>query len=260
MRTKLNKLYNDVKKEIREHKSSFLIYLILRLMVIFVMVLQIFNKNYENLFFCLLTLLLLTIPSFLQVTFKIELPSLLEIIILIFIFMAEILGEVSQFYMIFPYFDTLLHTCNGFIAAAIGFSLVDILNNDERIQFNLSPLFVAIVAFSFSMSIGILWEFFEYIMDMIFLTDMQKDTIIHTISSVDLLNKVQGGLITDIYDLSINGIKLNGYLDIGLIDTMNDLIVNFIGATVFSIFGYFYSKNYKMFKNIKMLLPVKKHK
>ena len=253
MRNKLKKLFRDVKNEIREHKSSFFIYLLLRLLVIIMMILQMFNKNYENVFFCLLTLLLLTIPSFLQVTFKVELPTTLEIIILLFLFIAVILGDVSRFYMIFPYFDTLLHTCNGFLAAAVGFSLVDLLNNNDKIQFHLSPIFVVIVAFCFSMTIGILWEFFEYFMDLIFYTDMQKDTIIHTISSVELMPYFNGGIINHINTTSVNGmnLNLNGYLDIGLIDTMNDLIVNFIGAFVFSFFGYFYSKNNHNFKNIK---------
>ena len=114
--------------ELREHKSSFMVYFILRLLVIVVMILQIFNKNYENVFLCILTLLLLVIPSFVQVTMKIELPTTLEIIILVFIFAAEILGEIREFYIVFPFWDTVLHTLNGFLAAAIGFSMVDLLN------------------------------------------------------------------------------------------------------------------------------------
>ena len=121
--------------ELREHKSSFMVYFILRLLVIVVMILQIFNKNYENVFLCILTLLLLVIPSFVQVTMKIELPTTLEIIILVFIFAAEILGEIREFYIVFPFWDTVLHTLNGFLAAAIGFSMVDLLNRSERMVF-----------------------------------------------------------------------------------------------------------------------------
>ncbi len=255
MKERFIHLFNDIKLELKEHRSSFIIYVLLRLMVVLMMILQIFNKNYENVFFCILTLLLLVVPSFLQVTFKVELPTTLEIIILIFIFAAEILGEVSSFYLIFPYFDTILHTINGFLAAAVGFSLVELLNNDSRIQFSLSPLFMVIVAFSFSMTIGVLWEFFEFSMDMFFLTDMQKDTIITTLSSTHL-----NDVIYNIHSLNVNGmdLNLNGYLDIGLIDTMYDLVVNFIGAFTFSIFGYFYLKNNSMFKSIRRFIPVKK--
>lgn len=244
------KKYKQWKKaiamELREHKSSFAVYVVLRILVIVMMVLQILNQNYENVFLCALTLLLLIIPSMIQVTFKVELPTTLEIIILFFAFAAEILGEISEFYLIFPFWDTVLHTLNGFLAAAIGFSLVDLLNRSEKLTFDLSPLFMAIVAFCFSMTIGVVWEFFEFGMDMFFGLDMQKDTIVHEISSV-LLNPAGKNVpvrVSGIYDVVVNGepLGLGGYLDIGLIDTMMDLFVNFIGATVFSVFGYFYVK------------------
>lgn len=203
-----------IRMELREHKSSFMVYLILRILVIVMLVLQILNQNYENAFLCILTLLLLIIPSFVQVTFKIELPTTLEIIVLLFIFGAEILGEIAEFYLVFPFWDTVLHTLNGFLAAAIGFSLVDLLNRSERTVFHLSPLFTAIVAFCFSMTIGVVWEFFEFGMD-------------------------------QIQEVMVNGqaLGLGGYLDIGLVDTMEDLFVNFIGAAVFSVIGFFYVRS-----------------
>ena len=233
--------------ELREHKSSFIVYFTLRLLVIVMLVLQLLNKNFENAFLCILTLLLLGIPSLLQITFKVELPTTLEIIILVFIFAAEILGEISEFYLVFPFWDTVLHTINGFLAAAIGFSLVDLLNRDKRTVFNLSPLFAAIVAFCFSMTIGVVWEFFEFGMDQIVGYDMQKDTIIHTIRSVTLdpAGRNVPYVIDNITNVAVNGqeLGLGGYLDIGLLDTMQDLIVNFIGAAVFSVIGFFYVKN-----------------
>ena len=233
--------------ELREHKSSFVVYFVLRLLVIVMMVLQLLNRNYENVFLCALTLLLLVIPSFVQVTFKVELPTTLEIIILLFIFAAEILGEISEFYLMFPFWDTVLHTMNGFLAAAIGFSLVDLLNRSERTVFNLSPLFTAIVAFCFSMTIGVLWEFFEFGMDLIGGYDMQKDTVIHMIRSVTLdpAGHNVPYVLDGITETAVNGkeLGLGGYLDIGLIDTMEDLIVNFIGEFLFSVIGFFYVKN-----------------
>lgn len=233
--------------ELREHKSSFVVYFVLRLLVIVMMVLQLLNRNYENVFLCALTLLLLVIPSFVQVTFKVELPTTLEIIILLFIFATEILGEISEFYLMFPFWDTVLHTMNGFLAAAIGFSLVDLLNRSERTVFNLSPFFTAIVAFCFSMTIGVLWEFFEFGMDLIGGYDMQKDTVIHMIRSVTLdpAGRNVPYVLDGITETAVNGkeLGLGGYLDIGLIDTMEDLIVNFIGAFLFSVIGFFYVKN-----------------
>ena len=63
-----------------------------------------------------MTLVLLIVPSLVQVTFKIELPTVLEILILVFIFSAEILGEIQEYYIIIPMWDTVLHTINGFLA------------------------------------------------------------------------------------------------------------------------------------------------
>ena len=233
--------------EIREHKSSFFVYMILRILVILIMVLQIFNKNFENVFLCVLTLGLLVVPSFLQIQLRIEIPTTLEIFMLLFIFAAEILGEIREYYIIFPIWDTMLHTINGFLAAAIGFSLVDILNRHERFAFQLSSRFMALVAFCFSMTIGVLWEFFEFGMDILFHFDMQKDTIISCISSVMLneAGKNHPVIIGGVTEVLVNGseLGLGGYLDIGLIDTMKDLLVNFVGALVFSIIGYYYVKH-----------------
>ena len=175
---RLRNLSKALHMELREHRSSFLVYVTLRVLVIVMMVLQLLNRNYENVFLCALTLLLLIMPSLVQITFKVELPTTLEIIILLFIFAAEVLGEISEFYLVFPFWDSVLHTLNGFLAAAIGFSLVDLLNRSERTVFNLSPVFTAIVAFCFSMTIGVVWEFFEFGMDQIGGYDMQKDTVI----------------------------------------------------------------------------------
>ena len=255
-------MWKALSMELREHKSSFMVYFVLRLLVIIVMILQIFNKNYENVFLCILTLLLLVIPSLVQVTMKIELPTTLEIIILVFIFAAEILGEIREFYIVFPFWDTVLHTLNGFLAAAIGFSLVDLLNRSEKMVFKLSPLFTAIVAFCFSMTIGVIWEFFEFGMDHILGFDMQKDTIIHTIRSV-MLDPAGGNNVAEIGNINSVAVQgkdlgLGGYLDIGLIDTMKDLMVNFIGAVVFSVIGYFYVKNRGRGRMVGRFVPRKK--
>lgn len=241
-----------VGKELREHRSSFVVFSILRLLVVLTLVRQLFLHSYESFFLCALTLVLLYVPSWIQVRLRIELPPALEITILCFIFAAEILGEINAFYIVIPFWDTILHTLNGFLAAAVGFSLVVILNNNNRLVFTLSPFFMALVSFCFSMTIGVLWEFFECFMDFFFHTDMQKDTVIHSIYSVALdvtrSNKVVG--ITGIHSTAVNGTALgvNGYLDIGLLDTMKDLFVNFIGALVFSITGFFYSKSKGMKK------------
>lgn len=261
---KIKQMWKAVHMELQEHKSSFLVYVILRLAVLLMMVLQLFHGNYENVFLCILTLVLLMVPSFIQVNLKIELPTTLEIIILLFIFAAEILGEIQAYYIRFPGWDTLLHTMNGFLAAAIGFSLVDLLNRNEKVKFQLSPAFTAIVAFCFSMTIGVIWEFFECGMDLFLGFDMQKDTVIHSITSV-MLDPTKGNhpvTIRGITDVAVNGesLGLGGYLDIGLLDTMKDLFVNFVGAVVFSIIGFFYVKSRGKGKMARRFIPRRKKK
>ena len=249
----------------KEKRSVTLVYILLRTSVVLVMLAQIFNRNFENVFLCVLTLLLFMMPSFMKRKLDVELPNTLEIIILLFIYAAEILGEIGAYYVTFPYWDTVLHTLNGFLCAAIGFSLVDILNRSSSKRFNLSPLYMAIVAFCFSMTVGVIWEFFECTMDQLFFLDMQKDTVVGAIGSIML--DAPGGnhpvVIKDITDVIIvqadgtrTALGLGGYLDIGLLDTMEDLFVNFIGALTFSIIGYFYVQSRGENKFAKRFIPV----
>jgi hypothetical protein len=250
-------------KEIRAYAKQrpkvFTVYVILRLLVVAVLVRSAMLKEYESMFVCLLVLVLFMLPSFLERKLKIELPDTLEIIILVFIFAAEILGELECYFIQYPNWDTILHTTSGFLCAAIGFSLVNLLNKDNRISLSLSPLYMAIAAFCFSMTIGVLWEFIEFSADRLFLLDMQKDTVITTISSVtlDATNSNTPIVIRNINDVAVNGqsLGLGGYLDIGLYDTMEDLFVNFIGAVVFSLFGYFYVKHEGRGKLVSSLVP-----
>lgn len=246
----------ELKSYIQKHKAVSVVYFVLRLAVIAIMIPEIFNRNYNNVFLCVLTLVLFMIPSFVEKRIKIDVPDLLEIIILLFIFAAEILGELREYYLTFPYWDTMLHTINGFLCAAIGFALIDILNGSEKVSFNVSPLFSALCAFCFSMTVGVLWEFFEYFMDIVFHTDMQKDDIINTVSSVlfhpDGRNIAQ--TIT-VDSMTLNGMTFDGYIDIGLRDTMQDMFVNFIGAVVFSVIGFFYVRKRGRNRVIEGLIP-----
>lgn len=221
-------------------------YILLRLIVIGVLVRSILLKEYESAFTCVLVLILYMLPDFVQRRFRIELPTTLEMLILLFIFAAEILGELGSYFIQYPHWDTLLHTTTGFVSAAFGYSMVDFLNRNTK-HVNLSPLFMAFVSFCFAMTIGVLWEFFEFGADYLFHSDMQKDTVIHAFSSVmlDPTNSNIAIRVEGIDDVIVNGqsLGLGGYLDIGLYDTMEDLFVSFIGALVFSVFGYFSTKS-----------------
>lgn len=249
------------------NKKDIAVYIILRTLVIIIMIRQFFMGEWNNVFLCILTLILFLVPTFIERKVNIEFPDTLQIIILLFIFSAEILGEINEYYLTIKHWDTILHTINGFLCAAIGFSLIDILNQKEFIYVTLSPVFVALVAFSFSMTIGVCWEFFEYGMDTFFRKDMQKDYIVTSFSTVNLdpdgknrpvyVKNITGTTIhTKNEDIEIEG----GYLDIGINDTMKDLLVNFVGAVVFSIIGWLYIEDRDKYKFAQNFIPVMKKK
>ncbi len=239
-------------------------YLLLRVSVIGILIAQFFNRNFENVMLCVLTLILFAIPALIERRLKIEIPDTLEIIILLFIYAAEILGEIRSFYTAFPGWDTMLHTMNGFLCAAIGFSMIDILNRNDRFKFYLSPVYLALFAFCFSMTVGVIWEFFEFGMDHFFGADMQKDTIIQSFNTV-LLDPAKGTTpvtvsgISDVILVKSDGTQmalgLGGYVDIGIIDTMSDLFVNFIGAVVFSFLGFLYIKGRGKGSFVRRFIP-----
>ena len=241
-------IFASLTKQIKKDKRAFVVYAILRLLVIGVLVRSIFLSQWESVFTCSLTLVLLFVPSMLERGLKIEVPTTLEIITYIFVFSAEILGEIECYYMKFPFWDTMLHTVNGFMFAAFGFALVDIFNRHGKFTFKLSPLFCALVAFCFSMTVGVMWEFFEFGSDYLMHLDMQKDTMVYSINSTYLdpdgannVIRIADIVSTDIHT-SVGTYTIDGYLDIGLYDTMGDMFVNFVGAVVFSFIGYIYVK------------------
>ena len=184
---------------------------------------------------------------------NIDIPTTLEVIIFVFVFAAEILGELQSYFIKYSNWDTILHTSSGFLCAAVGFSLVDLLNRSDNAKVQLSPGYLAITAFCFSMTIGILWEFIEFSADRLFLLDMQKDTIVNQISSVSLdpTNSNISITVKGIKDVILvtdsgeQALGLGGFLDIGLYDTMEDLFVNFVGAVVFSVAAFFECKSEK---------------
>ena len=255
---------NNLKSRLKKSKATFIVFTILRVLIVLVMVRSIMIGNYEGTATCVLTLLLLLVPAFLEGALRIEIPPLFEGIIYCFIFSANILGELAHFYAHIPIWDTMLHTLNGFLFAAVGFSTVDLLNRNSK-NVKLSPLYLTLVAFCVSMTVGVLWEFFECGMDLFFGTDMQKDFIVNTINSCELdpahnqtVIQVKDIVSTQIITASGKVISVEGgYLDIGILDSMKDLFVNFIGAIVFCIFGFIYEKVGEKSKTAKLVEGLK---
>lgn len=229
-------------------RRNILIFVIMRALIIFCMFRQLANGYYHHVLLCMLSLVLISIPAILKTTLHIKLPNVFEVAVCLFVYGAEILGEIENFYGNIPAWDTMLHTINGFLAAAVGFGIIDLLNTHSK-RMNMAPLFVGLVSFCFSMTVGVFWEFVEFGVDSMFRADMQKDRIVQSVSSVTFdpeqannAIKIDDIAYTILYDE--NGQELmvidGGYLDIGIIDTMKDLWVNLIGAAVFSACGYLY--------------------
>lgn len=255
------------REDMRRHvllksRGLMVVYIFLSAMVIFTLIRSIFRQEYANVMMCLLTLALFMVPAFVEKNFKVHLTSFFEAIVLVFIFSAEILGEINSYYERVPHWDTVLHTVNGFLFAAFGFALLDMINRDSHIKFKLSPIYLALVAFCFSMTIGVVWEFYEFGADMLFATDMQKDTYIAGFSTVTL-DETKSNIAIPVRGIEEVVVRLESgeeivlptYLDVGLVDTMKDLMVNFIGAAVFSVIGFFYVKHQGKGKFASQFIP-----
>lgn len=246
----ISRAKETMRRKRAEQPVVFVLYFVLRALVLVTLVRSAFLGHYEHMMLCVLTLVLLLVPSLIEHTLDIELPDLLESIILLFIFAAEILGEIDAFYIRIPFWDTILHTTWGFLCAGIGFALFDILNRSDSSKIKLTPLYMAVSAVAFSMCIGACWEIFEYLADSFIGVDMQKDTLVQTINTV-WLDPTNSNVTIPVRDIVSTQITLasgeviqipGGYLDIGIHDSMADLIVNLIGALVFAVIGFAYIK------------------
>lgn len=246
-------LRETMRRKRREEPGAFWTYIILRFIVLVILVRCVLRGDLESAFVCVLVLLIYLLPQLVETRLNIDIPNVLEIVIFVFVFAAEILGELQAYFIRYENWDTILHTTAGFLLAAVGFSLVELLNRSETVKFELSPGYLALTAFCFSMTIGVLWEFIEFSADRLFLLDMQKDTIVNQISSVSLdpTNSNVSVTVKGIQDVILvtqSGempLGLGGFLDIGLYDTMEDLFVNFLGAVVFSVVAFFECKSEK---------------
>ncbi len=160
---------------------------------------------------CVVGIVALLLPSFLQKKFGLEIPSRMMIVYAVFLYCSIYLGEVRSFYYLIPHWDNLLHTFSGAMLGALGFSVITLLNRTDRVPLTLSPAFVAVFGFCFAVAVGVVWEVYEFLADGVLGTNMQKFAL-------------EGGE------------KLIGRA--AVFDTMIDLIVDAVGALVVSVIGY----------------------
>ena len=204
-------------------------------------------------------MILYFVPDLVSYKLKLHLPVILIITYYLFIFASLILGEVFAFYGPFPFWDIVLHLLSGFVIAGIGLSIVEIMSKGEK-----SKAFTLLFAFCFSITLGVMWECLEFTFDMTLRTDAQKDAHVANISTITMQRdggnqpvRVNDIVNTDIHLASGETITVDeGYLDIGLMDTMKDILVNTAGATLFCIVGAVYlKKNQKA--SLAKLIPTK---
>ena len=214
-----------------------ILYLLVRSAVVIVIIEQFRLQNYSSALLAAFTFLVFIIPSFIERRMHVRIPDYIESMLLISIFASVILGEIGSFYILFPHWDNILHVLNGFMAGAIGYSLIDIANRKKGITEVISPAFTMLFIICFAIALGDLWEFCEFMGDSFFGKDMQKDVYIDQINSI-LLNpeNVNVPVRISIDSVVVNGEKWPGYVDIGLIDTMKDMLLNISGAVVFAVY------------------------
>ncbi len=179
---------------------------------------------------CILGVLAFFLPNIISKKTKIVIPSNMYIVYVLFLYGAVFLGEVRNYYYRVPHWDTILHTCSGAMLGALGFSFVNILNKHEKVHVELSPMFVALFAFGFAITLGVMWEIYEFTFDGVLGLNMQKFAL-------------------------EDGTQLIGRAAVA--DTMEDLIVDSIGAFTMAIIGYI-SLKYKKGWIDKLLIKIKK--
>lgn len=167
------------------------------------------EAQWINAFLVVAIMVVMVLPQILGRRFRVYIPPEFQVLAVLFTFAALFLGEVRSYYERFWWWDIALHTSSGLLLGILGFLLVFLLNEDERVAIQMRPGFVALFAFAFALTVGALWEIFEFAMDRIAGTRMQKPML---------------------GDPS------------GLTDTMWDLIVDALGALAISVFGWWYMR------------------
>ncbi|MBI9106956.1 MAG: hypothetical protein JEZ04_09450 [Spirochaetales bacterium] len=168
----------------------------LRALFIISIIISIITGEYKLVPVSGVSLLLTFIPSILERSIKVSLPVSFQVVLLIFIFSAQFLGEIFNYYERFWWWDILLHSWSGVLLGTIGFLLVYILNTASGVDVIMSPFFIAFFALCFAVTCGVVWEVFEFTMDVVFSTNMQKSGLTDTMG--DLIVDAGGGLIVSV--------------------------------------------------------------
>ena len=197
-------------------KAYFILINLVRISLIVSIVLGVFNLEWFIVFVSGMVFILTFLPGAFEKRYKINLPIEFAILTVLFIYASLFLGEAHSFYMRFFWWDIVLHFGSAVALGFVGFTILYVMNKSAKIE--LGPAVLCVFAFCFAMTLGALWEIFEFAMDQIFLLNMQKS---------------------------------------GLVDTMWDLIANTAGALLTSLSGYLYLKGNEDFIFSKIMKEFK---
>lgn len=242
------------------NELSRIVYLVILLLSVIAFINSLLIGDWFKISLAFAALVLYQAPFIIVSFFKVLLPRAMEITYYLFIFAALILGEVFAFYGPFPFWDIILHFLSGFMIAGIGISIATNMNKSNKSKF-----FTLLFAFCFSITLGVMWECLEFGFDCTARTDAQKDSHLHSISTITLQRDggnqpVKIDNITKINIILLDGEIITideGFLDIGLMDTMKDILVNTAGATVFCFFALLYLMDSKKYSFAHNFIPRK---
>lgn len=188
----------------RSEKIQLYVWYFVNFILIISLAVSVWTQQWFTAFLSFLTIVLCYVPSILARSFKVVLPLEFELIVTFFMYASIFLGSVWGYYEYFWWWDVFLHTMSGMVLGMVGFLIVFILHSEEKFKLRLTPLYIAVFSFSFSLALGALWEIFEFFLDLFFDMQMQHGS---------------------------------------LVDTMSDLIVDAIGAFVVAVSGALYIRN-----------------
>jgi len=208
------------------------------LTVIFAEEAHIVDSGISNIFLSLLALLLFSLPWLIEIRFNVDIPNYIEVLVLIFVFAAIVIGNIHGLVESMPGYDKLMHIISGITIAIIAFEIVHIANQSEKTSSALSPITVSIFAFTFAMTLLVIWEFYEFFID----------TIAYNIDS-DTLRNMQR--------YQWDNTRVLFPQDNGLVDTMLDLLVGGAGAAIVSLTGWWILRNQQI-KSVETRVQSKK--
>lgn len=220
----------------QESKPCKLLFIFCELLCFYSIVRSILLRRLNSLILSILSIFLLFVPAFAEKLFRCKLNRFLYFAATIYA-MGPLLGEVYQLYYSTSWWDKLLHCTGGVVFAMLGAHLGSMLTHHEG-----NYQLCAVLALCFSMAVSVTWEFFEYGSDVLLGTDMQNDTVVTSLCSYELGESAGfTGKIDDIQEVTVNGepLPFQGYLDIGLHDTMQDMLVETCGALLFALIYLF---------------------